>query len=435
VLLGSPAQGADDAPNDPGLTALVQTLRDRGVIDEQEYTEISAKAAAKQAEQAPGWWERISVWGDFRARYEGVWYENDPSGDDLESQQRGRYRLRVGMRADINDYLAAVIQLATGGGDNRSANQTLGGNLDWGKDLIQVDLAYVALTPFPDEGQLPLDGTFVVEAGRVPNPFLWKNGRDALLWDNDINPEGVDFRFTAKPADPVEVFLNTGYFIDDENSQAKDPGLFGLQVGSNVRAAETLSLGGKFTFYRFVSLDEAFVERGASSTNGPSVTAGGGNILDGLTGSADGGNMSVVTTNVYLRSTWLEWLPATLYAGYSNNLSAEASVLFPQAGKENETWTVGVELGDKKRTLQVGAAYAYLEANAFPSMFVESDFYDGQTNRKGWMVNGTRQLFSNTDLVVTAFLSKAIDTALPAFEDSVSGSHRLRLQADLLVKF
>ena len=41
----------------------VQALHERGVIDEQQYTEISAKAAAKQAEQAPGWWEKISVWG------------------------------------------------------------------------------------------------------------------------------------------------------------------------------------------------------------------------------------------------------------------------------------------------------------------------------------------------------------------------------------
>ena len=49
---------------------------------------------------------------------------------------------------------------------------------------------------------------------------------------------------------------------------------------------------------------------------------------------------------------------------------------------------VGVELGDKKKYAQVGAGYAHLEANAFPSMFVESDLYDGQTNREGWLVYG-----------------------------------------------
>lgn len=435
LVLGGPARAADDPPSDPALTALVQALHERGVIDEQQYTEISAKAAAKQAEAAPGWWERISVFGDFRGRYEGFWYQDDPDGSKLDSQQRGRYRLRLGMRTDINDYIAATLQLATGGGDNRSANQTFGGNLDWGKDLIEVDLAYVTLTPFPDEGQLPLASTFVVDAGRVPNPFLWKNGRDVMLWDNDINPEGVDFRLTTHPADQVELFANTAYFIDDENSGSKDPGVFGIQVGTNARATSKLSLGGRVSFFQFVSLDEAFVERGASSTNGPSVTSGGGNIVDGLTGDADGGTMGILATAFYLRSTYFEILPMTLYASYSNNLSAEASALFPPAGKENEAWLVGIELGDKKKYAQIGAGYAHLEANAFPSMLVESDLYDGQTNRKGWLVSGTRELFSNTDLILTAFLSKAINTALPAYEDSVSGAHRLRLQADLLVKF
>jgi len=435
LLVGGPALGADDAPKDPALTALVQALHERGVIDEQQYTEISAKAAAKQAEQAPGWWEKISVWGDFRARYEGFWYQRDPDGMREDSQQRGRYRLRVGMRADVNEYIAAIMQLATGAGDNRSANQTFGGNLDWGKDLIEVDLAYVQLTPFPEEGQLPLDGTFVVDAGRVPNPFLWKNGRDVMLWDNDINLEGADMRFTAHPADPIELFANTGYFIDDENSGSKDPGLFAAQLGANARATDTLTFGGRVSFFQFVSLDEAFVERAASSTNGPSVTTGGGNILDGLTGDANGGTMGILATAFYLRSSYFEVLPITLYGSFSSNLSAEASVLFPGAGKENEAWMVGLELGDKKKYVQFGAGYSYLEANAFPSMFVESDFYDGQTNRKGWLVYGSREVFHNTDLILTAFLNKAIDNALPAYEDSVPGAHRLRLQADLLVKF
>lgn len=435
LLVGGPAAGADDENSYPALTALVQALHEQGVLDEQQYTEISAKAAAKQAESVPGWWERVSLWGDFRARYEGFWYQRDPDGERLDSQQRGRYRLRLGMRADINRYLDATLQLATGGGDNRSANQTFGGNLDFGKDLIEVDLAYLTFTPFPDEGQLPLDGSFAMDVGRMPNPFVWKYGRDGLLWDNDINPSGFDMRMSVHPADAIEVFANTGYFIDDENSGSKDPGLFGIQLGTHAKAAETLSLGGRFSLYQFVSLNQAFVERGASSSNGPSVTTGGGNIVDGLTGDADGGTMTVISPSFYVRSNFFELVPITAYASYSNNLSAESSVLFPQAGKENDAWTVGIELGDKKKYLAVGAGYAWLEANAFPSMFVESDMFDGQTNRKGWIVTSSREIFTNTDLNFTAFLSKAIDEALPAFEDSVSGAHRLRVQTDVVVKF
>ena len=220
-------------------------LHDEGVIDEQQYTEISARAAAKQAEQAPGWWERLSFWGDFRGRYEGFFYQRDPDGERMDNQQRGRYRLRLGMASQINDYARVVLQFATGGGDNRSANQTFGGNLDWGKDLIQIDLAYLELQPFPHDGQLPLDSSLFVDVGRMPNPFLWKNGRDIMLWDNDINLEGVDFRYTAKPGDAIDVFANTGFFIDDENASSKDPSLYAAQLGGNVRANDRLTVGGR----------------------------------------------------------------------------------------------------------------------------------------------------------------------------------------------
>jgi Putative porin len=436
VLLVSGAATAGAAEDEPtALTALVKALHDRGVIDEQQYTDISARAAAAEAEQAPGWWERLSFWGDFRGRYEGFFYQNTPDGQSPDDQQRGRYRLRLGMASQINDYARVVLQFSTGGGDNRSGNQTFGGNLDWGKDLIEIDQAYLELNPFPHDGQLPLDGSLLVDLGRMPNPFLWKNGRDILLWDNDINLEGAGFRFTARPAEAVDVFANTGFFIDDENSNAKDPSLYAAQIGANARATDTLTIGGRVSYFQFLSLNQAFVERAASSTNGPSVTTGGGNILDGLTGSAFGGRAGILATGAYLRCTCFEDWPVTLYGNFSDNLSAESSVLFPGTGSESMAWNVGIELGDKKRFAQVGAGYFRLEANAFPSMFVDSDVFDGVTNRKGWAVYGSREIFKNTDLNLTAFLSDVIHDALPAYEDSITGSHRLRLQADVMVKF
>jgi hypothetical protein len=436
LLLVSGAAAAGEAADQPtALTALVKALHERGVIDEQQYTDISARAAAAEAEEAPGWWERLSFWGDFRGRYEGFFYQNTPNGESPENQQRGRYRLRLGMASQINDYARVVLQFATGAGDNRSGNQTFGGNLDWGKDLIQVDLAYLELNPFPHDGQLPLDSTLFVDVGRMPNPFLWKNGRDVMLWDNDINLEGADFRFTSRPAEAVDLFANTGFFVDDENANAKDPSLYAAQLGANVRANDKLTVGGRVSFFQFMSLNEAFVERGASSASSPSVTTGGGNILDGLTGSAFGGRAGILATAAYLRCGCFEDWPVTLYASYSNNLSAEDSVLFPGTGKESTAWMVGLEFGDKKRLVQLGTGYIHLEANAFPSMFVESDLVDGQTNRKGWVVYGSREIFKNTDLNLTAFLSDAIEEATPAFDDSLTGAHRLRLQADILVKF
>ena len=364
ILASQVATAGEDTEDPTALTALVSTLHKKGVIDEQEYTDISARAASAQAAEAADWWRRLSIWGDFRGRYEGFFYERDPDGERMDNQQRGRYRLRLGMASQINDYARVVLQFATGAGDNRSGNQTFGGNLDWGKDLIQVDLAYLELQPFPHDGQMPLDSTLFVDVGRMPNPFIWKNGRDIMLWDNDINLEGVDFRLTGKPGDVIDVFANTGFFIDDENASSKDPSLYAAQLGANARANDKLTIGGRVSFFQFLSLDEAFVERAADSSNGPNVTTGGGNILDGLTGSETGGQAGILATAAYLRCTCFEAWPVTLYGSFSDNLSAEDSVLFPQAGKEPIAWAVGVEFGDKKRFVQLENSSASVPARA-----------------------------------------------------------------------
>jgi hypothetical protein len=436
LVLAAGAAAAGETAEDPtALTALVNTLHKKGVIDEQEYTDLSARAASAQSAEAAEWWRRLSFWGDFRGRYEGFFYERDPDGDKMDNQQRGRYRLRFGVASQVNDYARVVMQFATGGGDNRSANQSFGGNLDWGKDLIEVDQAYLELQPFPHDGQIPLDGTFFVDVGRVPNPFIWKNGRDIVLWDNDINLEGVDFRTTAKPGDAIDLFAATGFFIDDENASSKDPSLYAIQLGANGLPHEKVKLGGRIQFFQFLSLDDAFVERAADSTNGPSVTTGGGNILDGLTGSETGGHASILATGLYLTSTCFEDWPMTFYGSFSDNFSAQDSVLFPQAGKEPIAWAAGFEFGDKKRYLQLGTAYVHLEANAFPSMLVDSDLFDGRTNREGWVIYGSREIFKNTDLNLTTFVGDAIEKESPAFDDSVPGAERVRVQADIVVKF
>jgi hypothetical protein len=427
---------ADDKPGDPALTALVKALHDKGVIDEEQYSEISAKAAAEDAKEATvDWWERLSFYGDFRARYEGFFYEHGPDGTKPDDQQRGRYRVRFGMRADINEYVDAILQLASGGGDNRSGNQSFGGNLDFGKDAIDIDQAYIEFNAFPVDGTLPLGSKLFVDAGRVPDAFVSKFGKDILLWDNDINFSGADVRASMRPAEALELYLNTGYFIIDENSGAKDPALFAAQIGAVAKPTSLFNLGARVSFYQFDSLNSAFVMRAADSTSSSSVTTGGGNILDGLTGSANGGDMGVIESRVYAQSTFFSEWPLTLYGTVSSNLGADSSALFPGVGDNDLAWAAGLEVGDKKKFAMLGVMYAYLQANAFPSMYVDSDLFDGRTNRKGWAFYGSRQLFSNTDLNLTVFVSDPIRKSLPAFDDSVPGSERVRFQSDVVVKF
>lgn len=428
LCIASPSfAGSDDA----ALTELVQILKNEGVLDDAQYNQLTVKAAERESRR--DWYDRISLSGDLRARYEGFWFAEDAFGDDKRNRHRGRYRWRLKGKVDVNDYIDGVFRLASGSEDNRSTNQTLGSSLDFDSDPIVIDLAYLELTPFAN-GKLPSEnGSFGVEVGKVPNPYVWKVGKDFMLWDHDISLEGVNTLFTYVPMDEVELFGSAGYYVFDENSSAKDPNMIAAQIGAHVAPCEDVEFGLRGSYFGFRSLNPAFITRAADSDDGTSVTNGGGNILDGFTGSSMGGHANVFETSGYLELAMLEGWPVLVYGSYSVNTSAERSFMFPGVDKENHAWGVGLEVGDKKERVKVGAGYWHIEANAFPSMFIDSDLFDGRTNRHGYAVYGSRQLFENVDLNVTGLLSN--DLEKDAEPESVEDAHRVRLQVDMVVKF
>ena len=423
------AEPQADPQADPALTELVQILKNQGVLDEAEYTHLTAKAAKQEEKQS--WTDRITLWGDLRGRYEGFFYTGDD--DDVPDRSRLRYRLRLNGKAEINSRAQVLFRIASGSDDNRSTNQTLGNDPDFASDAIWIDRAYVRISPFVD-GLLPGEGgTAWIEFGKVPNPYVWKHGKDFMLWDHDINLEGANVLFENDISDRINVFASTGYYVVDELSSHADPNLVAGQVGGHFRLADGVTAGTRVSYFRFGDMNEAEIGRGVDGTDG--VTSGGGNIVDGLTGDPFGGSMNVIESGVYLDLDLIESWPITLYANVSSNLSAESSDLFPQAGREDLAWGVGGEIGDKKKWLKLGIGYWQIEANAFPSQFIDSDLFDGYTNRKGFAFYGSRQILENTDLNITALLSDPIDDSLPAFADSVAKAERVRIQADMIFKF
>jgi hypothetical protein len=178
-------------------------------------------------------------------------------------------------------------------------------------------------------------------------------------------------------------------------------------------------------------LDTLFVQRGVNGKGG--VTKSGGNIQDGLTGSVYGGKLEVVSTQAFV-TFHAASVPFTVYGGYSTNLSAEASQLYPGIGKENAAYSAGLEGGSKKKVMKLGAAWYHLEANAFPSQFIDSDYLDGRTNRKGLFVYFQKTVLKKTDFNVQLFASDAVKSDNDGYDTSVAGSERVRLQVDLLYK-
>ena len=168
--------------------------------------------------------------------------------------------------------------------------------------------------------------------------------------------------------------------------------------------------------------------------DGEGVTSGEGNIPDGLNGNLDGDPFNVVETAAYLTYEGFESWPITVYGDFARNLDAESSELFPGVGREDTAWGVGVEVGDSRKVVKLGGGYWSIQANAFPSMFIDSDFLDGRTNRQGWAFYGAKQILENTELKLTLFLIEPVRTGM-AFEELVANSDRIRMQSDIVFKF
>jgi len=385
-------------------------------VDQEEYERLALKSASYEKKQE-SLLSRIQWSGDLRLRQENLWYEPDPLGDDRSDRARFRYRLRVGAVAPINDYVTAGFRLATSEDNNiRSENQSVGQDEpDFNFDGIFIDQAYLDFKA--PKGWLGESFSLDLIGGKMANPFLWKNGKDSLLWDNDIAPEGGAIVFTTRPTEQWSFFANTGYFVDQENSTAGDPHVLGLQGGFAVTPAEATEIGGRASFYSWDSLDQAFFDRGEDF----------GNLPGGLEDSFSVGELAT-----YFRYAGFEGWPLLVFGQFAQNFDAEDT---PGAGSEDAGWGVGVEVGDSKKWVLLGAGYYREEANFWPAQLTDSDRFDGFTNRKGWTLYGTRQLFANTDLILTLFNSDAIDDDVPPFGESVPDSDRYRLDADILVKF
>ena len=190
----------------------------------KELREESAVAANEIGKvKGADWATKIKFKGDLRARSEHFQQERVVSAgvvDDAADRNRARIRARVGFDAKVTDNSKVVFQLATGGDDPRSSNQTLGGENT--RKSIGVDLAY-ADWAFMQGANLTL--------GKVKQPF-WRPGQ-SLFFDGDVNPEGVAVAFDRG------MLFGSGYgwwleerFNSNPTGQNADTIMLGAQLGA-----------------------------------------------------------------------------------------------------------------------------------------------------------------------------------------------------------
>lgn len=181
-----------------------------------------------QAQSHPG--PRFT--GDFRIRYEYTTRGNGAPNVDKEV-----VRLRAGITYALREDLVVRARVATGSpGDPNSTDVTLGQFVD---DLtFSLDIASVEL-------KRPHWELF---GGKFTNPFLTTE----LLWDGDVNPQGMGGRVKLGNQDgPVTGTLTSLYFVVDQQAGDSGSDMAGGQLALNARAGPEWRVTGAAGYYDY----------------------------------------------------------------------------------------------------------------------------------------------------------------------------------------
>lgn len=341
-------------------------------------------ATPANAEES-SWVDRIDFKGDVRLRYEGIDEEFE------ENRDRMRFRARFGFAATVSDDVKVVLQLASGGDNPVSTNQTIDDGFST-KD-IGLDLAYVDWS---------VNDSLTVNAGKMKNP-LFKAGGVPLIWDGDLNPEGFAAKFSSG------MFFGTvAGFSVEERSSTDDSLLYAAQAGLKFPIGNSkLTAGiGYFTYTDTIGNAPFYNGRAKGNT----VDLNGDYVFD------------YKNTEVFAQfdAKLGDW-PLRVFAHFTQN--SEVSV-------EDTALAYGAKIGSAKTQggMEFTWMYQDIEADAVIGTFNDSDFAGGGTDSDGHILKAKYGFSKKIALGGTFFFNN---------KDRFQGTEHdyNRVQIDLEFKF
>jgi hypothetical protein len=409
----------DELQADTGASSPYATKAEVAALQNQVQAAIS-EAPASGATEMPKWLKGFNLKGDVRFRYEGFSYQDS----DAENRTRVRIRARLGMDKKYENGVATGVRLATGALDDPiSTNQTLGDDMT--NKSLNLDRAYIAYQPEFAEW-------FWITAGRFENPFLCT----PLVWDGDLNMDGVAEKFTVEPMEGLSVYGLAGQLMIDEVSGGPDAWLWAWQGGGTYHVTEEISADLGIAFYKYQNTSDIdsktsydAVKYGNSgskedvklqtTTEGTSVKFA--DLRDGEL-LFDYHVMDIVGK---VTATVME-RPLSVFFDYAVNLADDTD---DEKLEENKAWCIGAKFGQLKEEndFEVFIDYRWIEADSVLAAFNDSDFLG--TNRKGVVFGGGWMARKNIQLNTAIFVTEDIDEEYHRQDDYV------RWQVDATVKF
>ncbi|MGH9313968.1 MAG: putative porin [Vicinamibacterales bacterium] len=341
----------------------------------------SSQPAAQPPAQKP-WWERITFFGDFRARYEGFFLE------DTATRHRQRFRLRLGLRTNITEQVGFNVRLASGdANDIISTNQTLTGF--WSRKPINIDQVFATWAPKPVPG-------LTLGFGKYAYPVT----RTQLVWDDDLNWEGT-YQQYATTIGKGTIRLAAAQSPLNETTGGNDAFLWAeqAQVGMPFGAHQ---LQVSLASYAFPDIDQLAL----AIARGPLITVNTNATTTGSDGAINGFLSDFHVVDLIGHATL-----ATGAAQYPLQLVAEWAFNTRAATDEDSAiWLVGT-IGRAASPRTAGASYTYarVERDAVLSAFRYSDMPG--TNIIGHQLAASYMPVNRVNIDVAAILTKALQAA------------------------
>lgn len=472
AVVGGGAAGAAAGAAAGGETVRVPYIPEpvRKQIREEVKQEVMIQAQAENwaaPNQYPDWVERFSFEGDIRLRYEhdgfannnaplvnfnaintGPPFDTSPSNTQNppllntdEDRNRFLLRGRLGTTAVVDDDVRATFRIASGNDSGPvSTNQTLGSaptngqGSNFSKYNLWLDRAFLRFTPLDN---------LIIDAGRAPNPFF----ATELIWDEDLNFDGLSARYSFKAADGIEPFFTLGgfpvyntdfnfstYDVDKESSH--DRYMMGVQGGVGGKPSNNIQYKIGLAYYHFFNMNgelsspclllvqsdqcDSDITRQQYQQKGNTYFA----LRDIIPNEAN--NFGAVNQWQYfglasqfhelavtgrLDLTHYDPIHVVLDGEFVANLGYDRDTIRRRNPVNNldddddfdggnlgflSRVTVGHPIMEKLWDWNVSLAYRYLESDAVVDGLTDSDFNLGGTNAKGFVLAGNLGVAKNT---------------------------------------
>lgn len=335
--------------------------------------------------------KKFDWFGDFRYRLA----ENKEADDQARLYQQ--IRVRVGLKAEVNEDITAQVRLATGT-TAISANQALGDNSAPGmpRRNFGLDQAYVDWN-YASSGE--------VWAGRFGNPF-WAPNKIQFLYDADLAFEGVVTKLNFR-RDRLSFFANVGGFIINEaytKPTVTAPGTDVVDAGMVGGDAGVILKGDKWTWtshlgsYNFINIKGKLITALDSSAKVDVKSepfdryVGNSVVPEGASHTFDKGYTLLQVGSEWKHKVLESKLEYVVFGDFIQNTATS---------KFNQAMEYGAGL--KWRRYSLGAAQIIKQSDSMLGAFTDSDTNGGGTDNRGTRLQFAAEVAKSTTITLSYF--------------------------------